>query len=63
MMVRRSACLFALALGAAVLAGCNDEEQARPLHLEKGVYKGAADAPLTPQQLDALRQRASGQRF
>lgn len=62
-MTRRSGILLTVALGAALLAGCNDEEQGRPIHLDKGVYKGAADTRLAPEQVDALKQRSAGQRF
>ena len=61
--VRRTAGLIAVALGAALLVGCNDEEAARPIHLEKGVYRGAADTPLGPDAVQALQQRSAGQRF
>ena len=62
-MLRRTAGLLALALSAVALAGCNDEEAARPIHLEKGAYKGAADTTLAPQQVQALQQRSGNQRF
>ncbi|MCW2236089.1 hypothetical protein [Azospirillum canadense] len=62
-MARRMAILLTVALGAALLAGCNDEEQGRAVHLDKGVYKGAADTRLAPEQVDALLQRSAGQRF
>lgn len=61
--VRRSVCLMVVALGAALLAGCNDEEQGRAVHLDKGVYKGAADTRLASDQVDALLKRSAGQRF
>ena len=47
-----------LMLGSLVLAGCDEHEQGRILHYEKGVYLGKADAGLSQQQLDELRQRA-----
>ncbi|MBP2294079.1 hypothetical protein [Azospirillum rugosum] len=62
-MARRSVYVMIAALGAALLAGCNDEEQGRAVHLDKGVYKGAADTRLAPDQVDALLQRSAGQRF
>lgn len=62
-MLRRTVGPFALALGAMALAGCYDEEAARPVHLEKGAYKGAADTALAPQQVQALQQRSGNQRF
>ena len=62
-MVRRTAGLFALALAAMALSGCNEEEQARPIRTEKGAYQGAADTALAPQQVQALQQRSTNQRF
>ena len=61
--VRRTAGLIAVALGAAFLAGCNDEEAARPIHMEKGVYRGAADTPLGSDTVQALQKRSAGQNF
>lgn len=63
---------LALGLGSAVLAGCNEQEQARPIRLEvvhpdkgayKGVYHGAADTALMPEQVRALQERSTSQRF
>jgi len=54
---------MALLLVTPLLAGCNEEEQARPIHLEKGVYRGAADSQLSAGQVQALQQRSAGQRF
>ncbi|PWC36192.1 hypothetical protein [Azospirillum sp. TSO35-2] len=51
-----------LALGAAVLlAGCQEDAAPRPIHLDKGVYQGAADTPRTPEELRALQQRTAYQ--
>ncbi|WP_148219184.1 hypothetical protein [Azospirillum sp. B510] len=51
-----------LAFGAVLLlAGCQEEGAPRPVHLDKGVYQGAADTPLTAEQLRALRQRSAYQ--
>ena len=61
--VRRTAGLIAVALGAVLLVGCNDEEAARPIHMEKGVYRGASDTPLGSDTVQALQQRSAGQRF
>ncbi|MDQ2103699.1 hypothetical protein [Azospirillum isscasi] len=61
--IRRTAGLMALLLVTPLLAGCNEEEQARPIHLEKGVYRGAADTQLSADQTRALQQRSAGQRF
>ncbi len=48
---------------AAGLAGCREEEQNRVMHLEKGVYSGAADTKLTEEQRRALEQRGRLQKF
>ncbi|WP_454018988.1 hypothetical protein [Azospirillum sp. Marseille-Q6669] len=61
--IRRTVCAMALLLVTPLLAGCNEEEQARPIHLEKGAYRGAADSPLSADQVQALQQRSAGQRF
>ena len=61
--IRRAVCLMALLVGTPLLAGCNEEEQARPIHMEKGVYRGAADTHLSADQVRALQQRSTGQRF
>ena len=61
--IRRTVCLMTLLLVTPLLAGCNEEEQARPIHLEKGVYRGAVDSQLSADQVRALQQRWGGQRF
>ena len=51
-----------LALGAVVLlAGCQEDGAPRPVHLDKGVYRGAADTPLSAEQVRALQQRTAYQ--
>lgn len=51
-----------LAFGAVVLlAGCQEDGAPRPVHLDKGVYQGAADTPLTAEQVRALQQRTAYQ--
>lgn len=51
-----------LALGVAVLlAGCQEDGAPRPVHLDKGVYPGAADTPLNAEQVRALQQRTAYQ--
>ncbi|WP_042697887.1 hypothetical protein [Azospirillum sp. B506] len=51
-----------LAFGAALLlAGCQEDAAPRPIHLDKGVYQGAADTPLTAEQVRALQQRTAYQ--
>ncbi|AWK86756.1 hypothetical protein [Azospirillum thermophilum] len=52
-----------LLLPAAVaLAGCQEEAQ-RPVHLDKGVYRGAPDTARSAEQVRALEQRTATQRF
>ncbi|PWC78288.1 hypothetical protein TSH64_29190 [Azospirillum sp. TSH64] len=51
-----------LAFGSVVLlAGCQEDGAPRPVHLDKGVYQGAADTPLTAEQVRALQQRTAYQ--
>lgn len=51
-----------VALGAVVLlAGCQEDGAPRPVHLDKGVYQGAADTPLSAEQVRALQQRTAYQ--
>ena len=52
----------ALVASAGLLAGCNEEAE-RPLHFEKGKYVGPQDAPLSAEQLDALKQRVDRGRY
>ncbi|MGQ9365682.1 hypothetical protein [Azospirillum sp. ST 5-10] len=60
----RRPCLAAvLLLAAGVLAGCDENERGRPLHVEKGVYAGRPDTPLTDGQRDALRARTQRQHY
>ena len=54
--------LVLLAFGAAILlAGCQEDGAPRPVHLDKGVYQGATDTPLTAEQVRALQQRTAYQ--
>jgi hypothetical protein len=46
-----------LVLATLGLGGCREEEQGRPISLEKGEYAGKPDTPLTEEQLRALQQR------
>ncbi|MBP2298199.1 hypothetical protein [Azospirillum picis] len=46
----------------ALLSACQEDGAPRPVHLDKGVYQGAADTPLTPEQVRALQQRTARQR-
>ena len=57
--------LPALALAVLMVAvqACREDEQDRPLTYEKGTYQGQADEKLEQDQIDALRQRAAGQRM
>ena len=45
------------------LVGCRDDEQARPMVKQKGVYEGVADETLPEDRLEDLRSRAAGQKF
>ncbi|MGI9489708.1 MAG: hypothetical protein ACR2RF_28230 [Geminicoccaceae bacterium] len=45
------------------LVGCRDDEQARPMVKQKGVYEGVADEALPEDRLEDLRSRAAGQKF
>lgn len=51
-------CLAVLFAGLLV-AGCDESEQGRPLHYEKGTYLGKPDSTLSDAQLKELRQRAA----
>ena len=56
--------LVLLAAGAlSALPGCREEEHDRSLLHEPGGYQGREDRPLTPEQVDELRDRAHRQRF
>jgi hypothetical protein len=54
---------LAIAGIALVAQGCREDEQNRPLFYDKGTYQGQPDPALTDQQVEALRQRAAGQKF
>lgn len=60
---RRVVSLLALASLAVVVQACREDEQDRPLVYDKGTYQGPAHENLDQVQLDALRQRAAGQRM
>ena len=57
----RTLTLLALSLPLAglMLAACDESEQGRIIRYEKGTYLGEPDAPLTPEQIDTLRHRAT----
>ena len=59
---RRAGVLVGL-IAAAALAGCRAEEQGRQTDIEKGVYQGAADDPISDETKEALRLRAQKQNF
>jgi len=59
----RTLILPVLALLLTTLAACQENGGARPLHTEKGVYRGTPDTPLGGEQVEALRQRTFIQRF
>lgn len=50
-------------VGALTLTGCREDERDRVMMFEQGVYKGAPDSPLAPEQVDDLRSRARQQQF
>lgn len=52
-----------LAATMALLAGCNADERAHVVKLEKGVYRGATDTQLSDATRDALKARIQNQRF
>jgi len=54
-----------LAVGVAVLAlaGCREEEQSRPIQIEKGVYQGPEMPEIDDETREALRARAQNQNF
>lgn len=52
-----------LAIALALLAGCNADERAHVVKLDKGVYAGAADTQLSDATRDALKNRVQNQRF
>jgi len=49
----------AIVLVAGALAGCRQEEQGRPLAVDKGAYKGQPDTALNEAQVRALTDRAA----
>ena len=61
---RKQALLVTAVVGLSLnLAGCRDDEQARPMVKQKGVYEGPADEPIAEERLQELRSRATGQKF
>lgn len=50
-----------LAVTMVALAGCEEDEQGRVLHQEKGVYQGEADTGLDDETRSELRERARRQ--
>jgi hypothetical protein len=58
-MVLRKLLPIAASVGVVLgLAACDEAEQGRILHYEKGTYLGQPDNDLTNQQRDELRARA-----
>jgi len=45
------------------LAGCREQEENRPIKLEKGQYEGQKDTGLTDEQRRELRSRGQRQKF
>lgn len=54
---------MAVAVLALALAGCNADERAHAVKLDKGVYRGAADTQLSDATRAALNDRVQNQRF
>lgn len=46
-----------------LLAGCNADERAKPISLEKGLYRGPADIELSDATRQSLVGRTALQRF
>ena len=61
--LRRVLPALALAVLMVAVQGCREDEQDRPFVYDKGAYGGPADEKLGQDQVDALRQRAAGQRM
>ena len=59
----RTGVIATLLTALAVLPGCREEEQGRPLAYKKGTYIGKADQKLTTDQEQELRSRARQQAF
>lgn len=60
---RRGMAILALAGLAIMVQACREDEQDRPFVYDKGTYQGQADEKLEQDQIDALRQRATGRRL
>ena len=61
-MTTRSVRFFMLAILLALLAGCEEGENANPFLKEKGVYSGQPDETLSDETKQQLRQRMIIQR-
>ncbi|MEM9625476.1 MAG: hypothetical protein AAGA21_04525 [Pseudomonadota bacterium] len=60
----KRALLMSMAVGLVIGAtGCRDEEQARPMVKQKGIYEGSADEPIAEDLEEELRSRAASQKF
>lgn len=55
--------IASLAVLALTLAGCNADERAKTISLEKGLYRGPADTELSDATRQSLVKRAALQRF
>lgn len=55
-LVMTVAVIFAASL---MLVACNEDERGRITSYEKGQYLGKADTPLSPEQLNAIKNRHS----
>jgi hypothetical protein len=56
----RKVALLALAAVLLMVQACREDEQNRPLVPDKGTYQGQPDEKLDQDQIEALRQRATG---
>jgi hypothetical protein len=60
--IKRLLTISAVAMLGAGLSACDEDEQNRIIHYQKGVYLGKADQALTPEQVRQLEIRTNGQR-
>jgi hypothetical protein len=61
-MTTRTIRFFVLAIVLGLLAGCQEDEIARPVSGEKGVYSGKVDETLSEETREQLRRRMIIQR-
>jgi hypothetical protein len=59
-MLRKRSLIWTAVMASGLLLGaCDEAEQGRILRYEKGKYLGEPDTPLTNEQMQKLRQRAT----